>query len=107
MFGERLRRQRRIRRNQNIKQSALTPNKFSVKAEIKQRQEIVMNYQDVDNENYRLVHYLIQQGSGEYVVILSPGESVSEYRERGYSVVQVVKIEGNCISMPCDRSLEG
>lgn len=66
-----------------------------------------MDYQDIDNDNYRLVHYMIEQGSGEYVVILSPGESIKEYREHGYSVAQVVSIEGDCTSMPCDRPLEG
>ncbi|MBE3139234.1 MAG: hypothetical protein IMZ53_01480 [Thermoplasmata archaeon] len=54
---------------------------------------------------YRLAHYESIEGEGEYVVILSEGESEEEYCADGYKVGEVIEIAGDATRFPTNRIL--
>jgi len=56
------------------------------------------------NEFY-LVHYIEDKGEREYVAIISDKGDISEYCPDGFSVHQVIEIDGDCTTFPCDRLL--
>lgn len=68
-----------------------------------------MDYQNIDKKNYRLAHFLPDKGVNgeEFIVILSPGESLEDYLGQGFTVNEVFTINGNCSTMPADRELMG
>lgn len=64
-------------------------------------------------DTYRLVHYLTDRsrpdGLSEYVVILQPGEDPrdEEFLGQGFTVDEVLTIDGDATSFPCSRTLRG
>lgn len=54
---------------------------------------------------FRLAHYQSIEGEGEYVVILSEGETEDDYLNSGYKVDEVIDIDGDATSFPTDRIL--
>lgn len=55
--------------------------------------------------SYRLVHYIEIDGEGEAVVILSDGEDPEENGPLHYEVRQIIDIDGDVSTFPCDRIL--
>ena len=62
-------------------------------------------YDDVDNSSYRIAHLVSQTSEGEYVVIVSPGESLEEQIRHGYGVNELFVLGDDFTTWPCDREL--
>lgn len=64
---------------------------------------------DVHPTDFRLIHYAHERLNIEYLVLLSPGESVEECRDEDYLAIGEAVIDHteslNVDSMPTDRPL--
>ncbi len=54
-----------------------------------------------------LAHYINEETGKEFVVILSPGESMHEYETNGFVVDSHSDLDEDCTTMPTDRELRG
>lgn len=61
--------------------------------------------QDIEVYDYRIAHVVAQTGEGEYVVIVSPGESLQEQIRDGYKIAEVFHLDQDFTTWPCDREL--
>ena len=55
---------------------------------------------------WKLVHFTADEGSSEYVAILDEGEDPNEYCPDGFSVEEILDIDGDATTFPTSRLLK-